>query len=160
MFSSLQNSMPMIKAILILSLFSLVLCQTIPNIMVSSNTNITVCFTGLHSWVSDMSFYLIGPPSCDSPTIQLSLSDRNACNRGDNFNNLCFSTTSELNFNICGASTPLTGTYGSSNGIPIDWSGLYGCNAAENGWKIQIFDCVSGDIGSITSTSLLFNSNG
>ena len=158
MFSSLQNSMPMIKAILILSLFSLVLCQ--PSIIVSSNTNITVCLTGLHSYVSDLQFYLIGPPSCNSPNISLYRRPEDCGNTGANFTNLCFSSGSLSNFDICGAATPLTGTYGLANGIPIAWSGLYGCNAAENGWKLQILDCTYGDGGSLTGTSLLFNSNG
>ena len=98
---------------------------------------------------------MVGPPSCNSPNIILYANkSQTTCNSGDHFNNLCFSTTIGQNFDICVASTPLTGTYSSANGIPIDWSGLYGCNSAGSGWRLQIYDCLPGFVGLFTGGSL------
>ena len=147
MFSSSFNSKAYIfKAIFIISLLSLVLCQT--NTIVSSATGITVCFTATHTYVSDLGFYFIGPPSCNSPRITLYPEPTSVCNSGDNVDNLCFSTDSVSNLNVC-TNPPFTlsGTYGSSNGMPIDWTSLYGCNSIAPGWRIQIYDCISSDIG-------------
>ena len=136
-----------------------------PQSLINANTNITVCFTGTHTWVSDLGFYLIGPASCGSPVITLSpnpgsIGQGNVCNMGDNFNNLCFTNGAGNNLNVCNSPTPLTGTYnryGSNPGTPINWSSLIGCNAAQGGWRVQVFDCVSLDVGSLTNARITFS---
>jgi len=136
-----------------------------PQSLINSNTQITVCFTGTHTWVSDLGFYLIGPASCGSPVITLSpnpgsIGQPNVCNMGDNFTNLCFTSGAGNNFNVCNAVTPLTGTYnryGLNPGTPINWSPLVGCNAAQGGWRVQVFDCVSLDVGTLTNARITFS---
>jgi hypothetical protein len=53
----------------------------------------------------------------------------------------------------------LTGTYdsyGSGGGTLINWSPLIGCNAAQGGWRVQVFDCVSLDFGTLSSATISF----
>jgi gliding motility-associated-like protein len=135
-----------------------------PQSLINAGTQITVCFTGTHTWVSDLGFYLIGPAACGSPTITLSPNpgsngQPNACNSGNDFNNLCFTTAASPNLNVCNATTPLTGTYDSygAGATPINWAGLVGCNAAQGGWRVQVFDCVSLDVGSLTNATITFS---
>jgi gliding motility-associated-like protein len=142
--------------------------------IVDANTTITVCFNANHTYVSDIGFVLIGPPSCGSPGVTLSpnpfaIATANGCccNSGNNLNNLCFSTSNSNQLNMCGAGTPLTGTYGFYNGnfggtgganYPQGGlAGLYGCNAAEGGWAVQIYDCIGADVGSLTGASIVFS---
>ena len=135
-----------------------------PQSLINANTKVTVCFTGTHTWVSDLGFYLIGPVSCGSPVITLSPNPGSngqniICNSGNNFNNLCFTNNTAPNFNPCAAATPLTGTYdsyGSGGGTLINWSPLIGCNAAQGGWRVQVFDCVSLDVGTLSSATISF----
>ena len=127
--------------------------------IIGANTQITVCFTGNHTFVSDIGFYFVGPASCGSPTITLSPNPGTNCNANENFSNLCFTNvTSFPNFNVCGAPTPLTGTYdsyGAAN-TPINWTALNGCNAASSGWRVQVYDCVGADTGSLTDATITF----
>jgi gliding motility-associated-like protein len=124
----------------------------------SSNATIQICFTASHSYVSDLAFHLVGPPSCGSPDILLSPNPGTSCNSGNNINALCFTNANTDAFSVCGAPTPLSGNYGAySSGTPIDWSPLYGCDANEPGWAVQIYDCVSIDIGSLTDATLTFS---
>ncbi|MFL5753144.1 MAG: gliding motility-associated C-terminal domain-containing protein, partial [Bacteroidia bacterium] len=37
---------------------------------------------------------------------------------------------------------------------------LYGCDAAEGGWQVQIYDCIGADVGALTSSSISFSGNG
>ena len=135
-----------------------------PQSLINANTKVTVCFTGTHTWVSDLGFYLIGPVSCGGPVITLSPNPGSngqniICNSGNNFNNLCFTNNTAPNFNPCAAATPLTGTYdsyGSGGGTLINWSPLIGCNAAQGGWRVQVFDCVSLDFGTLSSATISF----
>jgi gliding motility-associated-like protein len=135
-----------------------------PQSIINSATNITVCFTGTHTWVSDVAFYLVGPVSCGSPTILLSpnpgaIGQGSVCNSGDNISNLCFSRTSTNTLNVCTAATPLTGTYGRYGpaNTPINWTPLNGCNAAAGGWRVQIYDCIGGDVGTLTNATITFS---
>ena len=144
--------------------------------IIDQNTTITVCFNANHTYVSDLGFVLVGPPGCGSPGVTLTPNPQvvNAgngccCNSGNNVNNLCFSTANANQLNMCGAGVPLTGTYGFYNGnfpgpgganYPQGGvAGLYGCNAAEGGWAVQIYDCIGADVGSLTGASITF-SNG
>ena len=144
--------------------------------IIDANTTIEVCFSANHTWVSDLGFVLIGPPSCGSPAVTLTPNPQvvdNAngccCNSGDGVNNLCFNSTNVNQFNMCNSGTPLGGTYGFYNGAYPGTgggnypqggvAGLYGCNAAEGGWAVQIYDCIGADIGSLTAASITF-SNG
>jgi gliding motility-associated-like protein len=127
-------------------------------LIVNANTVITVCFSGTHTYVSDLAFHLRGPASCGSPDITLSPSP-GVCNAGDNINNLCFSTTSSPSFNVCTAGAPLSGTYDSygATATSINWAPIYGCDASQPGWSVQIYDCVDDDFGSLTDATLTFS---
>ncbi len=127
-----------------------------PEALIDANTEITVCFSGNHSWVSDLGYFLIGPASCGSPMVTLANNNGSVCNQGNNFNNLCFTTENAPNFNVCNQPTPLTGTFDSAYGNAINWSPLYGCNAAESGWSVMVFDCEPLDIGSLTHANIHF----
>ncbi|MEN9638683.1 MAG: hypothetical protein RLZZ262_551, partial [Bacteroidota bacterium] len=136
-----------------------------PNPMfVDANTAINVCFSGTHTWVSDIAFYLVGPASCGSPSVVLSpnpgaIGQGSVCNSGNNISNLCFSTESTNNLNVCTAATPLSGTYGTyglSNTTP-NWAAFYGCETTNAGWSVQIYDCIGGDVGALTDATLTFS---
>ena len=131
--------------------------------LVNASTTITVCVSATHTWVSDLGFYLVGPPSCGSPVVTLSpnpgsIGQGAVCNPGDNVNNLCFTTLPSPNFNACTAGTPYTGTYdsyGPANSA-INWAPIFGCDATSGGWSVQIFDCIGSDVGSLTRATLTF----
>lgn len=144
--------------------------------IIDANTTIEVCFSANHTWVSDLGFVLIGPPSCGSPAVTLTpnpqvVNNANGCccNSGNNINNLCFNSNNVNQFNMCGSGTPLGGTYAFYNGAfpgtgggnypQGGIAGLYGCNAAEGGWAVQIYDCIGADVGALTAASITF-SNG
>lgn len=136
-----------------------------PESLINSSTQITVCFSATHTWVSDLAFYLVGPAACGSPTILLSpnpgaIGQGTVCNSGDNVNNLCFTTAPAGNLNVCApAPSTLSGTYSSYGpaNTPINWTPLYGCNAAEGGWRVQIYDCIGLDVGSLTNANITFS---
>ncbi|MCG9912351.1 MAG: gliding motility-associated C-terminal domain-containing protein [Flavobacteriales bacterium] len=138
---------------------------------VSATTQVTVCFTAPHTYVSDLGFFLIGPPSCGSPVIPLAphpeainAGNGCCCNGGDNVNNLCFSTQNTNLLAMCGAPTPLTGTFGIyGQGTPgnyntnnNNWSPIYGCDATQGGWSVQIYDCIGADVGALTNATISF----
>ena len=135
-----------------------------PESIITNSTNITVCFSATHTYVSDLAFYLVGPASCGSPTIVLSpnpgaIGQGAVCNSGDNVSNLCFSRTSTNNLNICSAAVPLSGTYGTygPSNTPINWNAFNGCNAAQGGWAVQIYDCIGADVGALTNATVTFS---
>lgn len=141
--------------------------------IIDANTTITVCFNANHTYVSDLGFTLIGPPGCGSPGVTLypnpqavNAANGCCCNAGNNLNNLCFSTANVNPLNVCGAGVPLTGTYqfyngtfpGGNPGYPTGGvSNIFGCNAAEGGWAVQIYDCIGLDVGSLTGASITFD---
>jgi gliding motility-associated-like protein len=130
------------------------------DLTIDENTTITVCFSANHDYVSDLGFYLIGPEQCGSPSIKLmeafAVSENNeVCNDGNNVLDLCFTTTSLTYYsNPCSAPTPLTGNYASEE----NWSAIFGCQANLPGWKVQVFDCIDGDIGILTHAQIIFES--
>lgn len=136
-------------------------------LLINNTTTITVCFNATHTYVSDLGFFLVGPASCGSPVVTLSPNpgsngQNNICNSGNNVNNLCFTTLPSPNFNPCTAGTPYSGTfdsYGVNPGTPINWSSLYGCDAAAGGWKVQIYDCIGADVGALTHATITFQGN-
>lgn len=136
-----------------------------PKSLINVNTEIQVCFTANHTFVSDLAFYLVGPPACGSPTILLlpnpgAIGQGSTCNSADGVNNLCFTTVPSGNINVCNPSPASLGgtysTYGPSN-TPINWSSLIGCNAAAGGWAVQIYDCIGADVGALTNASITFS---
>lgn len=143
--------------------------------LVDANTEITICFSATHTYVSDLGFTLVGPPGCGSPGVTIypnpqavNAANGCCCNSGNNVNNLCFSTNNNNQLNMCGAPVPLTGTYafyngnfpGGNPGYPVGGlPNIYGCNAAEGGWALQIYDCIGADVGALTNASITF-SNG
>lgn len=133
------------------------------SLLIDSNTTITVCFDALHTFVSDLGFFLIGPPSCLSPTICLAnpIAANNGglnCNSGNDVIGLCFTTSSGVLFNGCvpAPAHTLSGTYASNN----PWNPIYGCDAATAGWTVQVYDCVGADVGSLTHASISFSGQG
>jgi gliding motility-associated-like protein len=133
-------------------------------LLINANTQISVCFSGIHSWISDLAFYIKGPSTCGSPTILLSpnpgaIGQNAICNNSNNINNLCFSNASNNNLNVCNGMNGLSGTYGSYGpaATPINWAGLYGCDAMNGGWTVQIYDCIGGDVGVLTDATITFN---
>lgn len=127
--------------------------------LVNAQTQITVCFSANHTYVSDLAYHLRGPAQCGSPDILLAPSP-GICNAGDNLNNLCFTTQPAPNYMVCypPMTTPLSGTfdsYGAGN-TPINWTGLYGCDATAPGWRVELWDCVGGDQGTMTMGSVSF----
>jgi gliding motility-associated-like protein len=123
----------------------------------SSSSTIQICFSASHTYVSDLAFHLVGPPSCGSPDILLSPNPGTSCNGGNNITELCFSSATADAFSVCGAPTPLTGTYGAySDASIIDWTPILGCDANSPGWAVQIYDCVSIDTGVLTDATLTF----
>ncbi len=140
-----------------------------PESLINASTQITVCFTANHTYVSDLGFFLVGPASCGSPTIPvmphpqaINASNGCCCNSGNNVSNLCFTTNLVGNINPCTAGTPLTGTYSGyssayGDNVTINWSALYGCNAAEGGWRVQIYDCIGADVGALTNATITFS---
>lgn len=132
--------------------------------LIDANTQISVCYSGTHTWVSDLAFYMIGPATCGSPTLLLmpnpgAIGQGSICNSGNNISNLCFSTESSNNINVCNpAPATLSGTYGTYGATPtaINWSALYGCDASTAGWSVQIYDCIGGDVGALTDATITF----
>lgn len=135
---------------------------TLEPLIVDYNTDFQVCFDVNHSFVSDLSFHLIGPASCGSPHAILSpapfeLQQDTMCNSGSNAVSLCFSNNTIDNLDICAnAPSTLTGNYGSygSDVNTIDWSVFDGCNANEEDWSVQVYDCVAGVQGWVTDATL------
>jgi gliding motility-associated-like protein len=137
--------------------------------LINASTQITVCFSANHTYVSDLGFYLIGPAACGSPVVTLMPHPQliNAlngccCNSGNNVSNLCFTTNLVGNISPCTAAVPLSGTYSGyssayGDNVTINWSPIYGCNAAEGGWRVQIFDCIGADVGALTNATLTFS---
>lgn len=133
--------------------------------LINASTQIQVCFTATHTFVSDLAFYLVGPPSCGSPTILLSpnpgaIGQGSVCNSADNVNNLCFTSAAASNLDVCAiAPSSLSGTYSSygPSSTAINWSPLVGCNAAAGGWSVQIYDCISLDVGALTNATITFS---
>ncbi len=132
-------------------------------LIVNANTDFTVCFTGTHTFNSDMIFQLVGPASCGSPVVTLSpfttaIGQPVNCNPNDNFTNLCFTNTgTTASFNMCTAGANMTGSYGNYGidpGTAIDWSPLYGCDATD-GFSLQVQDCWITDAGTVLNTSSL-----
>ncbi len=132
-------------------------------VIIGPSTNISICLTGNHTFNSDLTFTLVGPASCGSPTVVLSpysssIGQAVNCNSNNNFSNLCFTNQSTASFNICTAGGNMTGTYGAYGpgaGTLINWSALYGCDATQGPWTLRVQDCYSTDSGTILpSTSL------
>lgn len=132
-------------------------------VIIGPSTNINICITGNHTFNSDLTFTLVGPASCGSPTTVLSpysssMGQAINCNGLDNFSNLCFTTQSTTSFNICGAGGNMTGSYGAYGlgaGTPINWSAFYGCDATQGPWSLRVQDCYSTDAGTILPSTTL-----
>ncbi len=148
-----------------------------PESIITPSTSINVCFSASHSFVSDLAFYLVGPPSIGSPVVLLSPNpgangQGSTCNSNNNVNNLCFSSASGNHFDPCNedccgflclsigsCTSNYSGTYGNygPGNTAINWSPIYGANAAEGGWAVQIYDCIGSDVGSLTNASVTFS---
>ncbi len=132
-------------------------------VIVGPSTSISMCISGTHTFNSDLTFTLVGPASCGSPTAVLSpysssMGQAINCNGLDNFSNLCFTNQSTTSFNICGAGGNMTGNYGAYGlgaGTPINWSAFNGCDATQGPWTLRVQDCYTTDFGTILPTTTL-----
>ncbi len=198
-----MRKMALFPIVLIASLFG---CQQVcsqnpdySNYVIDENTYIKVCFTGTHTFVSDLGFYLVASPQNSSKTseyIEVKLmpaiglySDATAsidgipvenfgcidpppwqfytCNSGNDFNNFCFSTHSNIGGApissidpqyapcVCELETPLEGLVASAG----PWNPLYGINPANTNWFVQIRDCYGLDVGTLDWVSLYIGFN-
>lgn len=131
------------------------------DMIVNGSTSISVSTSGAHTFLSDLEWHLVGPPSCGSPDVTLSPNRGGGavnCNGGNDFIGLVFTTASSDNFNVCTAGAPASGVFGSSgiNPTPINWSLLNGCSVLQPGWSVQVWDCVGGDFGVLQNASITF----
>ena len=132
-------------------------------VIIDASTNISICITGNHSFNSDLTFTLLGPASCGSPTVVLSpysssIGQAINCNGNNNFSNLCFTNQSTASFNICAAGANMTGTYGAYGpgaGTLINWTPLNGCDATQGPWTLRVQDCYTTDTGTILPATIL-----
>ena len=132
-------------------------------VIIDASTNISICITGNHSFNSDLTFTLVGPASCGSPTVVLSpysssIGQAINCNGNNNFSNLCFTNQSTASFNICAAGANMTGTYGAYGpgaGTLINWTPLNGCDATQGPWTLRVQDCYTTDTGTILPATTL-----
>ena len=132
-------------------------------VIIGPSTSISMCISGTHTFNSDLTFTLVGPASCGSPTAVLSpysssMGQAINCNGLDNFSNLCFTNQSTTSFNICGAGGNMTGNYGAYGlgaGTPINWSAFNGCDATQGPWTLRVQDCYTTDFGTILPTTSL-----
>ena len=132
-------------------------------VIIGASTSINICITGNHTFNSDLTYTLVGPASCGSPTALLSpysssMGQAINCNGLDNFSNLCFTNQSTTSFNICGAGGNMTGNYGAYGlgaGTPINWSVFNGCDATQGPWTLRVQDCYTTDFGTILPTTTL-----
>jgi hypothetical protein len=134
------------------------------SLIIGPGTSIQICYTGTHTYISDLGFFLVGPASCGSPTILLSPNPASNgqyifCNSSQNFTNLCFSNQSTAIFNPCspGTYSGTYGGYGPGGGTMINWTALNGCDASQPGWAVQVYDCVLTDTGILTGANITFN---
>lgn len=149
--------------------------------IINATTRISVTFNATHTYISDLGFFIVSPDG--TKTVVLASNQGNTCNFADNINNLTFTSFgAPLYYNFCAPATgPSTGTFNgfhtsgaASNPIPpnfpssgiaipnnidylIDWSPFYGLNANSGGWKVQIYDCIDADVGSLTSATVTFD---
>ncbi len=132
-------------------------------VIIDASTSINLCLNGNHAFNSDLTFTLVGPASCGSPTAVLSpysssMGQPINCNGSFNFSNLCFTNQSTASFNICSAGGNMTGNYGAYGlgaGTPINWSAFYGCDATQGSWTLRVQDCYITDTGTIFPTTTL-----
>lgn len=132
-------------------------------VIIGPSTSINICLNGNHTFNSDLTFTLIGPASCGSPSVVLSpysssIGQAINCNSNNNFSNLCFTNQSAASFNICAAGGNMTGIYGAygpGTGTPINWSAFNGCDATTGPWTLVVQDCYSTDTGTLLASSTL-----
>lgn len=99
-----------------------------------------------------------------------SAADENTpCNSGNNIGNessgFCFSThivpngqemvagTPEYTPCVCDLPAPISGTFASVG----TWEPIYGFDINEEGWRVQIYDCESADIGNLQRATIQFS---
>ena len=112
---------------------------TIPEgITVSS---LTVSAVGTHSWVSDLTFTLIGPSGVQVPLVAEVCGDQTA-----NFNVTFSDAGSPL---ICGNNPAISGTI-----LPLSPLSVFGGQSGSGIWTLRISDGYNQDGGSLTSWSI------
>ncbi|MFO7789734.1 MAG: hypothetical protein R6V32_04120, partial [Bacteroidales bacterium] len=85
-------------------------------------------------------------------------SDENTnCQSGNDVENFCFSSNLDsgnetLTPCVCDMPVPLSGTFASVG----PWDAIYGYNAGDDGWVVQIYDCEEYDYGSMNQVMISF----
>ncbi|MEL1243209.1 T9SS type B sorting domain-containing protein [Flavobacterium sp. DGU11] len=138
-----------------------------PEAIITPLTQISVTFNATHTYVSDLAFYLVAP---NGVTIALMPNPGvtgnpggGICNSSDNVINFTLNNTSTNYIDVCTPDVPLSGTWGGYMAgsplvpTPINWAPLYGINAAQGGWAVQIYDCIGADVGALTNATITFN---
>jgi gliding motility-associated-like protein len=148
-------------------------------VLINASTEIEVCIEGSQNNLSNLVFGLVGPESCNSPVVILGSTpnltppvqnpaDAATGNFNCNFNgtvnyNLCFTNdAADGAFNICSVSNGVFSgnVFSTANNanIPFDWSPIYGCDATNGDWTVEIWDCgIPSTQGTITDISISFN---
>jgi subtilisin-like proprotein convertase family protein len=125
---------------------------------VTPSGEVTVTLNISHTYVADLSIYLVGPDNCGA----LELSTGNG-GSGDNYVNTILTTSAT---NIIGSggnnTAPFTGTYRpegtistppASNTFSLPTTAINGC-PIDGIWTLKVFDAVSGDNGTLNNWSL------
>jgi hypothetical protein len=157
---------------------------TTSELLIGSDTKIEVCFTGVHSYVSDLGFYLIPPyvtsqgvPTTENEIIELMPTLNNngglpdfdesilgcnnltgyPCQSGDNFNQFCFTTDLQSgNSSYTPCVCDMETPLSGNYAATGSWSELYGLPLSIGGWGIIVADCYSGDVGAVYDVTITF----
>ncbi len=114
---------------------------------------ISVSYTGNHTFISDLAFYLQAPDG----TVQTLVSGVCCPNGGDDYAGVTFTNDPAAgNLDYSTAAAPLSGSYNSSDGVLIDFSVFNGQNIYAAGWNVIVGDCVGGDSGDLDRAVLTF----
>lgn len=128
--------------------------------LVSASTDISICMDVTHEKNQDVGFFLVAPDGVTTIELMTSPSEGGApalpCNFGSDFENLCFTTASVGNLNLCAVPwATVSGDY-----APVDpWNTIYGQDPAQGGWALEVRDCAPGDTGHIKNVTITFTDN-
>ncbi|MFD2565613.1 beta strand repeat-containing protein, partial [Aquimarina rubra] len=149
--------------------------------IIDGSTVVSVTFDGLHTYISDLAFYLVSPD--ETQTVELASNQPGfPCNSGDDIVNLTLTNDPGIGvqiYDLCNLNNPANspnngplagtfnqyyttytflggGTFVGSNPQAIDMSSLSGFDAGQGGWKVQIYDCENLDFGSLTGATISF----
>ena len=134
-----------------------------------TTSNLSINISGNHTFVSDLRYWVLNgtgpqgnktlilynagnsqPTGTTNPITTNDMTSGSVCNNGNDFNVTFTYTTATYMPTICGAAVPLSGTYRPES----PESTLNGIDIAAYNWTAQVFDCIGGDMGAVTSVTL------